>query len=199
MDRKNTVFLMVIAIATLLVAVIGATFAWFSAQVNGNDTASSVIVRTATLGITYTNGNALILGTEESPVVPGATKHVDFTIENDGDDTSYKILWDITTNSFHDVADAGNPDSVAGVPEELVYELECISGCTAGDGMTTKINQTTIPAASGAIGALIPIKKDSIHTYRLTITFKEMDSAQNYNQGREFFGKIKVEANQMSV
>ena len=56
--KGNTVLLTVIAVATLLVAVVGATFAYFTASVAGNDTASSVVVKTAQIGtITYTNGN----------------------------------------------------------------------------------------------------------------------------------------------
>lgn len=37
MEKKNTILLTVIAIATLLVAVVGATFAYFTAQVNTKD------------------------------------------------------------------------------------------------------------------------------------------------------------------
>ena len=37
MDKKNTVLLTVIAVATLLVAVVGATFAYFSARVTENN------------------------------------------------------------------------------------------------------------------------------------------------------------------
>ena len=37
MEKRNTVLLTVIAIATLLVAVVGATFAYFSADISGNN------------------------------------------------------------------------------------------------------------------------------------------------------------------
>ena len=36
MERKNTILLTVIAIATLLVAVVGATFAYFTATITDN-------------------------------------------------------------------------------------------------------------------------------------------------------------------
>ena len=48
MDRKNTILLTVIAIATLLVAVVGATFAYFTA-VNGGQGRSAVEVKTQVL------------------------------------------------------------------------------------------------------------------------------------------------------
>ena len=47
MDKKNTILLTVIAVATLLVAVVGATFAFFTAQNNGS-TDTKVEVKTET-------------------------------------------------------------------------------------------------------------------------------------------------------
>ena len=57
-NRKgNTILLTVIAVATLLVAVVGATFAYFTASVSGNESAKSVIVNAATIGtITFADG-----------------------------------------------------------------------------------------------------------------------------------------------
>lgn len=47
MDRKNTLLLTVIAVATLLVAVVGATFAYFTAQ-TGTGASANVTVTTST-------------------------------------------------------------------------------------------------------------------------------------------------------
>ena len=58
MERKNTVLLTVIAIATLLVAVVGATFAYFTASnsVNTNSTGDTSIKATQELvGATLTS------------------------------------------------------------------------------------------------------------------------------------------------
>lgn len=48
-----------LSIATLLVAVVGATFAYFTATVTDGDKGSSVIIQTATLSIIYHDGNNL--------------------------------------------------------------------------------------------------------------------------------------------
>lgn len=48
--KSSTILLTVIGIATLLVVVVGATFAFFAAQVNGNDTATSVTITAAENG-----------------------------------------------------------------------------------------------------------------------------------------------------
>ncbi len=50
MDKKNTLLLTVIAVATLLVAIVGATFAYFTAQV-GNGAQAEIKVETKTVDI----------------------------------------------------------------------------------------------------------------------------------------------------
>lgn len=58
-NKSNTLLLTVIAVATLLVAVIGATFAYFTAQISGNtDSQTPVVVRSATLEINFADGSS---------------------------------------------------------------------------------------------------------------------------------------------
>lgn len=57
MDKKNTMLLTVIAIATLLVAVVGATFAYFSVTASNNATATNV------QGSATSTGSAITLET----------------------------------------------------------------------------------------------------------------------------------------
>lgn len=58
MDKKNTMLLTVIAVATLLVAVVGATFAYFTATNNATGT-TNVSTTTETVGaVTVTNPTA---------------------------------------------------------------------------------------------------------------------------------------------
>ncbi len=51
MDKKNTMLLTVIAVATLLVAVVGATFAYFSLTVSGEATTTNATVTTSNPGL----------------------------------------------------------------------------------------------------------------------------------------------------
>ena len=50
--RKNTILLTVIGVSTLLVALVGATFAYFTAQLSGNPTNDNVNITTDTYGLT---------------------------------------------------------------------------------------------------------------------------------------------------
>ena len=178
-NKRQTIFLSVVGIATLLVAIIGATFAWFSAQVTGNDTASSVIVQTATLGINYTNGNEIKL----LNAIPGANQQKTFTISADetaNTNQSYKIKWDIVEFDFADKSD-------------LVYTLTG-TGNDAGGTLVNVATKTEVPTSSAAIDGTGTIAPTETHTYTLYVEFKETGSDQNSNQGKKFAGKIQVEA-----
>lgn len=61
--KNNTILLTVIAIATLLVVVTGATFAYFAAVVRGNETASSISITAASEGtkVTFSGGETVNL------------------------------------------------------------------------------------------------------------------------------------------
>lgn len=201
--KKDTIFLSVIGIATLLVAIIGATFAWFSATVTGNETASSVTVTTATLGIIYTNGNEIVLDrVEPQDTSDSATSALiatdqtkTFTIEPAESANvvqNYTINWDIATFDFAQ-------------KEELVYSLSGkitgspTGGNEAGTLVATKTGEA-MPANTGvtAIGTG-QVSPGETHTYTLTVWFKETGSNQNYNQGKTFRGKIYVTTDEVSA
>ncbi len=182
--NKQTIFLSAIAIVTLLVAIIGATFAYFSAIVTGNEEASSVEVTTATLGISYTNGNEIKM----IKVFPGATSgDKTFTVASEGAtvDQVYTINWEVATFDFTN-------------KEDLVYSLSGTADST-GTPVETKIDEP-MPTSTGvtAIGDGT-LKPDETHTYTLNVKFKETGSNQNSNQSKTFVGKISVTAFETSA
>lgn len=177
--KGNTVLLTVIAVATLLVAVVGATFAYFTASVTGNENASSVVVKTAQIGtITYTNGNEVKLDN----AYPGATSETKtFTVAADASATAnvnYSLNWTNVTNQFVN-------------KEDLVYTLTGTNSDTANTtALVTKTNEVA-PSGNTLIGSSV-LKPGETHTYSLTVNFKETGSDQNANQGKAFTGKIEV-------
>ena len=59
MERKNTMLLTVIAVATLLVAVVGATFAYYSVQSGANNSTTAINTTTGKAAtVTYTAGTS---------------------------------------------------------------------------------------------------------------------------------------------
>lgn len=185
-NKGQTIFLSVVGIATLLVAIVGATFAWFSATVTGNDTASSVTVQTATIGITFTDGNELSIPN----ALPGSYKTKTFTVaaaEGSTIDQNFAINWDVLKFDFVN-------------KEDLVYELSGVSSLTEDAGTLVTKTETAMPTEVGTaeIGKGT-VKPNETQTYTLKVTFKETNSNQNSNQGRNFTGKIQVAAENISA
>ena len=177
--KGQTIFLSVIGIATLLVAIVGATFAWFSATITGNEEASSVYVQAATLGITFTDGQEINL----DKVAPGATDTKTFTVAADASATiaqTYTINFDVTANSFEQ--------------NELVYTLD-----GTGDGAVADIAETAVPAVGTNALGNGTLATGATHSYTMVVTFKEMSSEQNYNQGKIFAGAIQVVSGNISA
>lgn len=111
MERKNTILLTVIAIATLLVAVVGATFAYFTATLTTqHDTTDDrqVNVKASTLtSVSFDYGDKV---TAKSPVYPGYQIVKPLHVKGSGNDdaltTSVKV--DITGSIGENMASDGH-------------------------------------------------------------------------------------------
>lgn len=105
MEKKNTILLTVIAVATLLVAVVGATFAYFTATSTAGDPND-----TASTGTTTTVGGVNIAmtsaTTDKDIAYPGGyvVAGVEVTATNSDTtnsyDTSYNVVGTITNNTY---------------------------------------------------------------------------------------------------
>lgn len=188
--RGNTVLLTIIAVATLLVAVIGATFAYFSATITGNDSPStSVIVKTATLGIVYNSGQQINLAN----ATPSQTAYKDITIENDGEIAlEYNLNWNIAKYEFEDATSQQIAEGIQGMRSDFVYKVE--QSTDGGSTYTTIAKaETTLPSVSGKIfDNNVSVAAGVTHHYRITVTFKNTGLNQNNNQNKAFEGSIVV-------
>src|SRR5574344_1462561 len=90
MERKNTVLLTVIAVATLLVAVIGATFAYFTATAGGSGT-TPVSVTTSSVGATSFTNTSIVLTVQQSDMnqADGKSDHSKYTDKEGAAATSF--------------------------------------------------------------------------------------------------------------
>lgn len=179
--KNNTILLSVITVASLLVAVIGVTYAYFTATVTGSG--SSIVVDAQKLAtITYTNGGAVSL----KNALPGAvspTQTITVSASNSGTSSiKYTLRWTGVSNNFSS--------------SDLVYTL---SGSSSSDstGLVATQTDTTAPTGNVAIGSGT-IKPGATHTYKLSLKLKETGSDQNSLQGKSFSGKIEVTTNDTS-
>lgn len=180
---KHEFFLTVVGLLTMLVIVTGSAFAWFNATVTGNNTASSVYVKSASLGITFTDGDTISL----LKAIPGTSASKNFTIAADSSvniNQNYKINWVVTKNEF--------VKTLAGesLVDNLKYSLT--STDSAGGTHVTASNVAVPQVGTTQIGSNGVLPAGGTHSYTLTINFIETNYDQNSNQGKDFIGKLQV-------
>lgn len=180
-DVKNqTIFLSIIGVATLLVAIVGATFAWFSISVSGNEEAEKMIVTTATLGsITFTDGASI----DAKGIMPGNSKTKTFTVSQTDMEATGVLKYNIKLNV---VSNTLTPNAM----EQFVHSLKG-SGNTNG-GEIANMDTTVVPENSIILGTGV-LDGYEVHTYEYTIGLNNIDANQNAAQGKEFSAYITVE------
>ena len=180
--NKSVIYLSVVL---GLLLVIGVSYAYFSITVNGNEEAKDIIVTTGNLSLYYNSGPEL----KVDNIQPGKILIKEFTVTNTGDfDTEFDINMTDMINTIE--------------KDELVFSLDCVSyekygqadqteiGTCDGQG-TTPFIYSEVPTSQKLKGNN-PIKVGITNKYKLTITFVETGSVQNYNQGKKFIGKIQI-------
>ena len=202
-NRKNTILLTVIAVATLLVAVVGATFAYFTAQ-GGTSVQTPVNVTTAQTsnGSFSTSGAITIKATQENfgqgkgNQTGQATGTVTYTASSTAaSDFCYTVTLDITANTFGYTTGESTP--------ELTFTAEKAASATDLTSPTTLINAQDITTTSTDIQIPNAVSgSDYVHQisagqgatvndqWRFTVTFVNLDSDQNANTGKSFTGQI---------
>ena len=182
-NRGQSIFLSVVGIATLLVAIVGATFAYFSISVTGNETASSIIITTANVGGVTFNGEGA--GIEVNNAYPGYTKTKTFTVTSDaGADSAiqYQIVLRSTNVAL---------SSAAAAKSDFTYSLAGTGEGAAGTPTAVTGNMpTTTGDAVLATGTLTGA--NASHSYNFTVTLKESSTDQNELQGLTYQGIIQI-------
>lgn len=201
----NTVLLTVIGVATLLVALVGATFAYFSATITNNAKESVIITTAAPIGLEYL-GETLALPN----AIPGDTKDGTFTVENPSTSSvaqTYDLTLIVDTNEFSTAYQANNgrveitegetPDATL-LAEQLVIT---ISGTSNGANTPTILNSgkfnltdgsTPLPEAQRTIVDDQKIVPGEKHTYSINVNFKELNIPQDANQKKNFQAHIEI-------
>lgn len=185
----NTVLLTVIGVATLLVALVGATFAYFSATANNSNNQSVVIATGKPTALEYKTTDQISLQNAQ----PGATDTGKFTVKNN--DAQYTFTYDldlvIVSNSFNNLD--GNNQLM------LKFTASASTGATAPTLANfrnpTDITQSAYKTAGAKINLVqdASIAKGVTHTYDSTLTFVNFpESKQNSNQQKTFAAHVDI-------
>lgn len=178
--KTQTIFLSVIGIATLLVAIIGATFAWFNVSITGGEEPSNMVITTASLGsVTFTDGAEI----DASGILPGTVKSKTFTIAQTDPSATESITYNIKLNVLSNTL---TPNAKG----QFVHSISS-TGNTNGGTLVT-LPETEIPITSTIIGTGTLDGYES-HVYDYQIALKYINEDQNDALGKEFSGYITVE------
>ena len=169
-EKNQEILLSVVSILTIIVAVIGVTFSYFTTKMTGSGTSGTVT--TAKVGnITFDGGNDL---TNAGDIEPGDTFDKTFSISVPATDVSNTVYIRMDyTNEFQD----------------LQWSIK-------GTGANTSVITGTIPTTSTKTTVTLvtnKITKNSVaqtFNYTLTITLPNLDKNQDYDQGKTFSGTL---------
>lgn len=186
-NKGQTIFLSVIGIATLLVAIIGATFAYFTTTMGGD--AQNVTATTGTLGKVNFSAEAINL----EKILPGKTsdeKTLNVSLGASDFDVNYVCYMEVTGNEVTDMylnltdVDAGS-DLVSASNNK---QIPAVAYATfEDDGTTEKTPAGTAEKIEIAKGTLTANSSKSL---KYSITFKETGTDQNAQQGKRFNASV---------
>ena len=211
-NKKNTILLTVIAVATLLVAVVGATFAYFSAS-GGTGTTGNVTVSTGTAASSeFGTMNAINLYADASTFAEGgkdvtgsSTGTVKWTAPGAAGTATpsladrtfcYTAALEITANTF--VKSAANTTNVneleftAVKGTETIIDKQSLVTLATGKAVTGTINIPTTKGGTDLKHKLVADAGASVSdSWTITVNLKYQAFKQNDNAGKQFTGVIK--------
>ncbi|HBA37376.1 MAG TPA: hypothetical protein DCY94_01505 [Firmicutes bacterium] len=203
----NTVLLTVIGVATLLVALVGATFAYFSATITNNQQQSVILTTAAPVGLEYVGGTITL-----NNIVPGASESGTFTVTNPAASTvaqTYDLELKIDKNELNTNTTEGAQygDGQTSLPGQLLVTVSGSSTTASSDGKNTTVtiqNCGTAAACDFTDSTANPagtkkvivdnqrIEVGEVQTYLVNVNFAELDVNQNANMNKAFQAHIEI-------
>lgn len=188
--KKNGLIILILGIVTVLIALIGATFAYFSAVITKTNGDQSVTISTLQIdGLIYTAGNIINL----ENAVPGAHDSTTFKIENPNASVNmtYSLRLVVLKNEFTN--EDGDGQLLIKISGGALSDTKTLD-LTDGSVFANATEVETIPDSNYLeIVSNASILADSTDNYTLSVEFVNFpDSAQNTNQGKSFAAYIEV-------
>lgn len=216
-NKQNTVLLIVIAVATLLVAVVGATFAYFTAASNTGST-DTVEVGSGKMLISYSDGTSTLRSSTDFQPSAAILVNKTFTLTgtNTTKDTGLKMPYSIYLDYVNGFSDDqlhawlkrtdSESDATANIKGTLsatvpghedyknYYEFKLATGTKAYD--TVADNNSALLLATGDFNAET---NDLAITFNLLITFPDTGVNQDNEKGKTFTGKVVIRADKATA
>ena len=207
----NTVLLTVVGVATLLVALVGATFAYFSASISNKDAQQVSVMTVSPASLVYASQGAISLTAAQ----PSDSGNSTFTVANTTEGAvkqQYSLRFMIDLNSFRkehvkDTTDENDKvEANTAQPNQLLLTITNSAAKSAFDatnGIVTAVeNGVKFDFTDGASAAKattsVPfvvnqtINAGTTDTYAANLQFVNLETNQNENVGKSFAGHIEI-------
>ena len=171
---KDKKIYIILGISILFIA-IGISYAYFSLNVIGNDTAKNNRIVTGNLELTFTDTEEISL----QNIIPGDSVTKTIKVTNTGTkEVAYNVGWTDYENGI--------------INNELIIEGTCkrLNSSNTEEGTCNNVSKKAITGSN--VISNIQIEPNVTHEYTLTITFKETNKPQNYNKNKSFNGKLNI-------
>lgn len=182
--KNSKLTLIIILTIVLVTATTGITYAFFSANLIGAETATTITAGGGTMSITYAGGTAINASNIYPKAAAFATKTITITGNNTTDlPMDYSLTLQVNTNTFSSSA--------------LKYQLASTNTGSNGTIIPAKPTSQNIATGASAIvlgnGTFVgPTGGNKVHTYVLTLYFPDTGADQNVDQGKNFTAHVKI-------
>lgn len=207
MEKKNTILLTVIAVATLLVAVVGATFAYFTATTgNSGDPSSTGEVQTAKVAsVTLKTAAA---GTSNTTIYPGTKNYAGMTVvaEKTGDNAAadtrdYNVTYTlkgevklseaftagkVTYSVYRTESPVSNPVTCQEVTSTGAKYSQTCTLAEELESATKIVDNQEVSGTGATISVADQVRSTAGGTYYyyLVVSYENLESDQNADQGK---------------
>ena len=170
MKKNDTILLIVFIVVFLLVTAIGLSYAYYTAVIDNGEESSSIVSRSGSLELTYTDGVKQIIGAD---IYPGWQDTKTFTVKNTGNGlTTYSIRLSNIVNNF----------SIDG----------SISISIVGSNGGKSLSKRPIPASDSSIIDYVSIGEGVTHTYSITVYYNNLNVDQSPDKGKSFSFQVGI-------
>ena len=215
MQNKKQIILNIIAIVTLAILVIGASFAYFAAQ--GNTSAqTSATVKTYTVDVfSFETGAPISFSLNQENFASGKGNQTGSTFAkailtaNNKTNTAtdhYNLYLNISENTFTYTQDENTPELLLTIKDTSGNEITSITGLThktLTDGKGASISGFDITTKSGVITLFdnreITANPAKTEEWNITVTFVNYNADQSANAGKSFRGQILIQKEAKSI
>ena len=209
MEKKKTVIYSIVALTTLALLVVGASYAYFQNQYGSASNADVNVITATTDLLTFKIDKAINIGVSQSEFKKGnpdasdsTGAHATLTASNSKNvektTRSYNIYFVIDTNDFEYTTQDGTPELYLNVTDPNGNKLENITGLVhyeKGFDITTRtggfllVPDYDIEATRGNT-----ITQD----WKVEVTLANLDTDQSKNMGKNLSGKLFVTSDKMN-